>query len=125
MLAAADKLDTLAIAFGVGHKPTGSRDPYALRRAAIGLRRLALEGGAAFRIEDAEVRDFVEERLESLLDVPVESVRAARGAGLDDLRAIAELARFLGSLPDERLAPVHEVYRAPRGSSATAPTLRP
>ncbi len=128
VLAAADKLDTLGTAFGVGHKPTGSRDPYALRRAAIGLCRLALEGGLAFRIEDPEVRDFVEERLESLLDVPVESVRAARGAGLDDLRSIAELARFLGSLPDERLAPVHEVYtRAARivGDSVdTAPVNR-
>ena len=122
VLAAADKLDTLATAFRVG-QPTGSRDPYALRRAAIGLAAQAsARRRGSFRIEDAEVRDFVEERLESLLDVPVESVRAARGAGLDDLRAIAELTK-LGSLPDERLAPVHEVYtRAARivGDSADA-----
>jgi glycyl-tRNA synthetase beta chain len=110
VLAAADKLDTLTVAFRLGHAPTGSRDPYALRRAAIGLCRLALEGGLALRIDDPEVRDFVEERLESLLDVPVEAVRAARGAGLEDLRSIAELARFLGGLPDEELGPVHEVY---------------
>ena len=45
-----------------------------------------------------------------MLDVPVEAVRAARSAGLDDLRSIAELARFLGGLPDDRLGPVHEVY---------------
>src|SRR5205085_2524680 len=37
VLAAADKLDTLAVSFSLGHKPTGSRDPYGLRRAAIGL----------------------------------------------------------------------------------------
>src|SRR5204863_1849550 len=43
-LAAADKLDHLRVAFGLGHRPTGSRDPYALRRAAIGLWRLAFEG---------------------------------------------------------------------------------
>jgi glycyl-tRNA synthetase beta chain len=110
VLAAADKLDTLTVAFRLGHAPTGSRDPYALRRAAIGLCRLSLEGGLAVRIEDPSVRDFVEERLESVLDVPVEAVRAARGAGLEDLRSIAELARFLGGLPDEQLGPVHEVY---------------
>jgi glycyl-tRNA synthetase beta chain len=109
-LAAADKLDTMTVAFQLGHEPTGSRDPYALRRAAIGLCRLALEGGLAFEIEEPGVRTFVEERLEGLLDVPVEAVRAARGAGLSDLRSIAELARFLGGLSDERLAPVHEVY---------------
>src|SRR5207244_11764771 len=80
VLAAADKIDTLTFAFSLGHRPTGSRDPYGLRRAAIGLARLAVEGG--LRIEGAmleqDVRDFVEERLEGLLDVPVEFVRAAR-----------------------------------------------
>ena len=110
VLAAADKLDTLVIAFGLGQKPTGSRDPYALRRAAIGLCRLAVEGGLSFRIDDPEVRDFVEERLEGVVDAPVDAVRAARGAGLDDLRSIAELAQFLGGVDDDRLAPVHEVY---------------
>ena len=94
------------------HAPTGSRTSYALRRAAIGVCRLALEGGLSFRIDDPTVRDFVEERLESVLDVPVEAVRVARGAGLDDLRSIAELARFLGGLPDDRLGPVHEVRDA-------------
>ena len=110
ILAAADKLDTLLTAFRLGHRPTGSRDPYALRRAAIGLCRLAVEGDVALRIDAGEVRDFVEERLEGLLGVPVEVVRAARGAGRPDLREVAALARFLGGLPDERLAPVHEVH---------------
>ncbi|HEY7380784.1 MAG TPA: glycine--tRNA ligase subunit beta [Gaiella sp.] len=110
VLSAADKLDTLTVAFGLGHRPTGSRDPYALRRAAIAVCRLAVEGGLALRIEDPEVRAFVEERLEGLLEAPVEVVRAARGAGSDDLREIAALAVFLAGLDDERLAPVHEVY---------------
>ena len=41
---AADKIDTLNVSFGLGQRPTGSRDPYGLRRAAIGLDRLATEG---------------------------------------------------------------------------------
>jgi glycyl-tRNA synthetase beta chain len=121
VLAAADKLDTLTVAFGLGLRPTGSRDPYALRRAAIGVARLAVEGGLALRIDDPDVRAFVEERLEGLLGMPVEIVRAARGAGLDDLREIASLATFLAGLDDEQLGPVHEVYtRAARIVGDTA-----
>jgi glycyl-tRNA synthetase beta chain len=98
ILSAADKLDTLAVAFGLGHRPTGSRDPYALRRAAIGVCRLALEGGLAIDVErlaSPEVADFVEERLEGLLDVPVEYTRAALAAPVSDLGGIAELAQTL------------------------------
>ena len=39
-VALADKIDTLVGFFGVGAKPTGSRDPYALRRAALGILRM-------------------------------------------------------------------------------------
>ena len=42
-LALADKLDTLASFFAIGEKPTGSGDPFALRRAALGVIRLILE----------------------------------------------------------------------------------
>ena len=41
-VALADKLDTLVSFFAIGEKPTGSRDPYALRRAAIGVIRILL-----------------------------------------------------------------------------------
>lgn len=42
-LALADKLDTLAGIFGIGQKPSGTKDPFALRRAAIGVLRILLE----------------------------------------------------------------------------------
>ena len=42
-LALADKIDTLAGFFAIDEKPTGSKDPYALRRAALGVIRLILE----------------------------------------------------------------------------------
>jgi glycyl-tRNA synthetase beta chain len=44
-VALADKLDLLAGFFGVGEKPTGSGDPYALRRAGLGVIRLVRENG--------------------------------------------------------------------------------
>ena len=42
-LALADKLDTLAGIFAIGQKPTGTRDPFGLRRAALGVLRTILE----------------------------------------------------------------------------------
>ena len=112
VLAAADKLDTLAVSFSLGHRPTGSRDPYGLRRAAIGLSRLALEGGLTIPRElmPDEVREFVEERLEGLVDVPVEYVRAARASAAPDLAGVARLAE---TLYEERETPSFEgVYTA-------------
>ncbi|NBB16058.1 glycine--tRNA ligase subunit beta [Caulobacter sp. SLTY] len=44
-VALADKLDTLVGFFSIDEKPTGSRDPYALRRAALGVIRIILEKG--------------------------------------------------------------------------------
>jgi glycyl-tRNA synthetase beta chain len=44
-VAVADKLDTLVGFWIIDEKPTGSKDPYALRRAALGMVRLALENG--------------------------------------------------------------------------------
>jgi len=115
VLSAADRIDNLTVAFSLGQRPTGSRDPYGLRRAAIGLCRLALEAGleidldalvrnahellleqgTELREDPAEAVDFVEERLEGLLDVPVEFVRAARAGGLTELGAVARLAETL------------------------------
>jgi glycyl-tRNA synthetase beta chain len=120
VLAAADKIDSLAVAFALGQRPTGSRDPYGLRRAAIGLCRLALEGnleldvaalaarahqllinqGAELEDDASAVAEFVEERLEGMLDVPVEFVRAARRSGVTELGAIARLAEALAAAAD-------------------------
>jgi len=44
-VALADKIDTLVAFFSIGETPTGSRDPFALRRAALGAIRLILENG--------------------------------------------------------------------------------
>ncbi len=45
VVALADKLDTLVGFFGIDEKPTGSKDPFALRRAALGVIRLIVENG--------------------------------------------------------------------------------
>ncbi len=43
-LAIADKLDTLVGIFGIGQKPTGEKDPFALRRVGLGVMRILIEG---------------------------------------------------------------------------------
>jgi glycyl-tRNA synthetase beta chain len=52
-VALADKLDTLVGFFAIDEKPTGSKDPFALRRAALGVIRLVLENGVRLQIRDA------------------------------------------------------------------------
>ncbi len=52
-LALADKLDTLAGFFAIGEKPTGSGDPYALRRAALGVIRIIRENGLRLPLRPA------------------------------------------------------------------------
>ena len=49
-VALADKLDTLVGFWAIDEKPTGSKDPYALRRAALGVIRLVLENGVRLRL---------------------------------------------------------------------------
>ncbi len=81
-LAVADKLDTLVGIFAIGQKPTGTKDPYGLRRAALGVLRILIETGIALDLR--------------------ELIRTA----LDSIRA--DLARLQGAEPPERL--VEEIY---------------
>ena len=52
-VALADKLDTLRGFFAIDEKPTGSKDPFALRRAALGIIRLILENDVRLPLRDA------------------------------------------------------------------------
>jgi glycyl-tRNA synthetase beta chain len=150
VLSAADKLDNLTVAFALNERPTGSRDPYGLRRAAIGLCRLAAEGGLEIDMaaciardltllldqradvtdDPADAIDFVLERLEGMLDVPVEFVRAARASGVSELGAVARLARTLaGQVDSEAFARAYTAFdRANRlagKADGAAPALDP
>src|SRR6185312_5656188 len=66
VVALADKMDTLAAFFGIGEPPTGSRDPFALRRAALGMIRIILESQLRLPLREfvgADVLDFIADRL--------------------------------------------------------------
>jgi glycyl-tRNA synthetase beta chain len=53
VVALADKIDTLAAFVAIGERPTGSRDPFALRRTALGIIRLILDNQLRFSLGDA------------------------------------------------------------------------
>ena len=116
-VALADKLETLVGIWGIGLIPTGDKDPYALRRAALGILRMLMQHGldvsdliqtafASFPqglLNDktpAEVADFMQARLAVLLqnDYPqdiVAAVLAKRPGRLNDLASkLAAVAAF-------------------------------
>jgi len=71
-VALADKIDTLVGFFAIGETPTGSRDPYALRRAALGVIRLIVENGLRLPLRQAFSRaqsKFVKRKVHGRLDV--------------------------------------------------------
>jgi len=74
-VAIADKLDTLAGIFAIGERPTGNKDPFGLRRAALGVQRILIEKS-------------LELDLKRLIDLAVVGVRA----DIDRLRAKAGAA---------------------------------
>ena len=60
-LAMADKLDTLVGIFAIGQKPTGTKDPYGLRRAALGVLRILIEPGIAL-----DLRELIRSAIDSI-----------------------------------------------------------
>ena len=128
LLAVADKLDTLATTLAIGERPTGSRDPYGLRRAAAGIVAIALDRrldlrlaervaqihallgsqGAQLKLDAAEtgaaVEGFVLDRVDAALaaeGIAIDLARAARGAaGPADPVAYADRARLLQAAID-------------------------
>lgn len=113
-VALADKLDTLAGFWAIDEKPTGSKDPYALRRAALGVVRLVRENGLTLPVRetaaghlgitDAQIEDliaFIIDRLKvSLRDEGIghDVVDASSSAGQGDILRTVQAAEALSHL---------------------------
>ncbi len=81
-VALADKIDSLVGFFAMGEKPTGSRDPFALRRAALGVIRIVTENGLRIPLEA-----IFATALNSYLDAGNEFVRQTRKEAADRVGA--------------------------------------
>lgn len=118
-VAMAEKLDTLVGFFAIDEKPTGSKDPYALRRAALGVLRLDTDNGVGLELRgnsllfdhlrrmkgfegvdyvraapllDALTFGFLSDRLEVMLrdrGIAIETVRAAFGRTLSGFKPVS------------------------------------
>ena len=116
LVSLADKGDTIRVAFAAGLEPTGSRDPYGLRRAAAGLVAIAL--GRGWNVDlpalvGEEAVGFVLDRLEPVLldqGVTIEELRAARGSGATEPADVARLAHDLHAFAGPRRDAVRDAY---------------
>ncbi len=138
LLALADRLDTLAGVFALGKKPSGNRDPFGLRRAALGIVRILIECGhdidlkaaiaTALRLQPVDAADksalaedvyaFIAERLRGYFQ--------DRDAGLATETLDAVMVRQPASLVDfaDRLAAVREFLKLEEATSLAAANKR-
>ncbi|MEO5332497.1 MAG: glycine--tRNA ligase subunit beta [Magnetococcus sp. YQC-5] len=119
LVSLADKLDTLTGCFGIGLVPTGTKDPFGLRRAALGVIRMILDGGLRLPLLDIlaqahmaypagvldeeskatslAILDFFYGRLKVYLrrDFDYDLIDAVQVLGLDDLYDVVSRVRAL------------------------------
>ncbi|MGK2899482.1 MAG: glycine--tRNA ligase subunit beta, partial [Burkholderiaceae bacterium] len=125
VVALADKLETLVGLFGIGQLPTGDKDPFALRRHALGVIRMLVERDLPLALDDligiaadamgalltepratAQLADFVYERLAGSLREQgysaqeVDAVLSLRPARLADVAARLAAVRAFAALPE-------------------------
>jgi glycyl-tRNA synthetase beta chain len=133
VLALADKLETLAGLFGIGQQPTGDKDPFALRRHALGVIRMLVEHrlelplnalvDAAFRAfgdriahAHAELETFFYERLGGYL--------RERGFAAQEIAAVVDQRPAQLALVPAQLDAVREFSRLPEAQALAAANKR-
>ena len=132
-VALADKLETLVGLFGIGQIPSGDKDPFALRRHALGVIRMLIEGDVALDLEQciryaqgpfqglagdshAALGDFIFDRLSNLL--------REQGYSAQEVDAVvAQRPQRLGDIP-KRLAAVRAFAALPEAAALAAANKR-
>ena len=112
IVAMSAKLDTLMGLFSVGKIPTGSKDPFALRRAVNGIVRIVTEFDLSFNIDDIItllqanyndfdtkiLTDFIIERINKSLDANPSVIAAVLASGERDINEIAKKVSALNEI---------------------------
>jgi len=133
-LALADKMETLAGMFGIGQQPTGDKDPFALRRHALGVIRILIEADLALSLHDlvnmafevfphgllgqahTEVQGFIYERLRSYL--------RDGGYTANEIESLLCMLPVRLNLVPSQLAAVREFALLPEAASLAAANKR-
>ena len=135
VVALADKLETLVGMFGIGQIPTGDRDPFALRRHALGVIRMLSEGDLAlpldqllqtaaapfaavdgFKAAEAALADFIYDRLAG-------SLREQGYTAQEVDAVVSQRPQRLGDIP-KRLAAVRAFAALPESAALAAANKR-
>jgi glycyl-tRNA synthetase beta chain len=109
-VALADKLDALAGMFSIGQQPTGEKDPFALRRAALGVIRILVEKKLPLSLHELvglpDLQGFIYERFAGYLKeqgfstLQVDAVLSQRPARLADVPRQLEAVKAFEALPE-------------------------
>ncbi|MFN2287124.1 MAG: glycine--tRNA ligase subunit beta, partial [Chromatocurvus sp.] len=134
-LALADRLDTLVGIFGIGQPPTGSRDPYGLRRASLAVLRILVDKGIDIDLRvclqlarDQYAPDVLSgEGIEPVLDYMLERFRAwfeDEGIPTAHVRAVAALGLSRPLDFQQRVHAVHRFSGLPESAALAAANKR-
>ncbi|HFL7940377.1 TPA: glycine--tRNA ligase subunit beta [Pseudomonas putida] len=134
-VAIADKLDTLVGIFGIGMLPTGSKDPYALRRAALGVLRILIEkqldlnltGAVEFAVKQFGAKVKAAGLAEQVLDFIFDRLRARyEDEGIDVATYLSVRALQPGSALDfdQRVQAVQAFRKLPEAEALAAVNKR-
>jgi glycyl-tRNA synthetase beta chain len=131
-VALADKLETLVGLFGVGQLPTGDKDPFALRRHALGVIRILMERDLPLRLDAlllfaAGIRGFAEDVAEQVAGFMFERLSGLlreQGYSPQEVDAVVSLRpQRLGDIP-KRLAAVRAFAALPEAAALAAANKR-
>ena len=134
-VAIADKLDTLVGIFGIGMLPTGSKDPYALRRAALGVLRILIEkqldldltGAVEFAVKQFGAKVKAPGLAEQVLEFIFDRLRARyEDEGIDVATYLSVRALQPGSALDfdQRVQAVQAFRKLPEAEALAAVNKR-
>jgi len=129
-VALADKLDALAGLFSIGEQPTGDRDPFALRRAALGVIRLVVENQVELSLSDAVDAAFkpfsnkAQTELEMFFIERMRSYFQERGYTANEVEAVLSVGHAAASLIPKQLEAVRAFAKLPEAESLAAANKR-
>ncbi|WP_026240596.1 glycine--tRNA ligase subunit beta [Thiobacillus thioparus] len=131
-VALADKLETLVGLFGIGEKPTGDKDPFALRRHALGVIRMLIERDLPLNLDAllfvaAGIRGFSEDvagQVETFVFERLSGMLREQGYSAQEVDAVVSLKpQRLGEIP-KRLAAVRAFADLPEAPALAAANKR-
>ncbi len=135
LLAISDKLDSIVGLFGIGQPPTGSKDPFALRRAAIGVLRIMIEKELTLdlascieiALENFSGKDFEADTAAKVFEFMLDRFRAwylDEGISAEEFQSVFELRPTSPLDFHQRIQAVHHFNSLPEAAALAAANKR-